>query len=144
MDSKPKIEVKIGISIHWGNPYRNSHYKYIDIKITNNTYEEVSIDMINLVVNNKRYPLDKIQLGITNDNIYANSSIFFKMCDMYSKLLSLRFEEQYFCLEVTIIPLILSLKLLSSELLSENELLELSKGEGFKSEPPINISNKQI
>lgn len=54
-----ELGIKIEISVNWYNPYKNGHYKDIDIFIQNKNKDDIVIESISLVCNGKSYCVDK-------------------------------------------------------------------------------------
>ena len=59
------LTIKMEISVNWHNPYKNGHYKEIDIFIQNNSKDDIVIESIGLVCNGKSYHVDKSLLVLS-------------------------------------------------------------------------------
>ena len=75
------LTIKMEISVNWHNPYKNGHYKEIDIFIQNNSKDDIVIESIGLVCNGKSYHVDKSLLVLliaaeSGEKIEHNTSIY--------------------------------------------------------------------
>lgn len=76
-----ELDIKIEISMNWHNPYKNGHYKEIDIFIQNKNKDDIVIKSINLVCNGKLYPVNKnlfvsLITAESENNIERDTSIY--------------------------------------------------------------------